>query len=237
MLSCRSCTAAYGERPVRGSTSPTGAAVTFAPSATDTGDATPTVTTDHASGSTFAIGETIVTVTATDASGNKTEKTFKITVNPIAATLAIKAAGPFEMGSSPVQLEWTSLSDGAVTFAGGTEGVCSVSAAGVLTLLGTGECSVSATQAAAGEFLAATAVPVSFQITPVPVQASLSGSVVNGTEGVPYPLTTHIQYQPMSAHSREASHTLHCDCYELSKYPLQQKEPSMPMQLSVHREG
>ena len=39
-----------------------------------------TITYSKASGSTFAVGTTTVTVTATDAYGNKTTKTFTVTV-------------------------------------------------------------------------------------------------------------------------------------------------------------
>jgi Nidogen-like/HYR domain/Fibronectin type III domain len=60
-----------------------GAAVTFSASATDTVDSSPSVTCSPASGSTFPVGTTKVTCTATDASGNSTSKSFNVTVTPL----------------------------------------------------------------------------------------------------------------------------------------------------------
>ncbi|MDU0313893.1 HYR domain-containing protein [Phycicoccus sp. M110.8] len=71
-------------------TGPDGAAVTFAPHATDTVDATPAIACDHASGSTFPLGATQVTCTATDFSGNKSAQTFTVnvadTTEPVVST-------------------------------------------------------------------------------------------------------------------------------------------------------
>lgn len=50
-----------------------------APTATDN-CSTPTITTDHASGSIFPVGTTVVTVTATDADGNHSSCQFNVTV-------------------------------------------------------------------------------------------------------------------------------------------------------------
>jgi hypothetical protein len=61
-------------------TSAAGASVTFAATATDLVTATPTITYSTNPGSTFALGVTTVTVTATDAAHNSTTKTFKVTV-------------------------------------------------------------------------------------------------------------------------------------------------------------
>jgi outer membrane protein assembly factor BamB len=59
---------------------PAGAVVSFDVSATDNADPNPQVTCDPASGSTFPIGETTVTCTATDSAGNTATATFKVTV-------------------------------------------------------------------------------------------------------------------------------------------------------------
>jgi len=62
-------------------TGPNGAVVTFVPpTASDNLDSNPDVVCTPASGSTFALGLTTVTCTATDASNNSTEKTFSVTV-------------------------------------------------------------------------------------------------------------------------------------------------------------
>lgn len=59
----------------------TSMAVTYpAATATDNCSAAPTVSYSHASGSTFPVGTTTVTVTATDAAGNHSECTFTVTV-------------------------------------------------------------------------------------------------------------------------------------------------------------
>lgn len=62
-------------------TSDTSMAVNYpAATATDNCSASPTVTYSHASGSTFPVGTTTVTATATDAAGNHSECTFTVTV-------------------------------------------------------------------------------------------------------------------------------------------------------------
>ena len=64
---------------------PSGVAVTFAtPTATDVVDASPTVGCSPASGSTFAVGTTNVTCTATDASGNSRSASFAVSVTFVA---------------------------------------------------------------------------------------------------------------------------------------------------------
>ncbi|UVK37536.1 HYR domain-containing protein [Mesorhizobium sp. AR10] len=63
-----------------------GKAVAFAATATDNVDANPTVSCAPASGSTFSIGETTVSCTATDQAGNTSDATtFKVTVNDVTA--------------------------------------------------------------------------------------------------------------------------------------------------------
>jgi hypothetical protein len=70
-------------------TSIAGAVVQLAPVATDAGDPHPVVTTTPASGSVFPIGDTLVTASARDASGN--ESTCSFTVRVEARTLAVSA--------------------------------------------------------------------------------------------------------------------------------------------------
>ena len=57
-----------------------GAVVSYDVTATDNADPNPQVTCAPASGSTFPIGETTVTCTATDSAGNTVSATFKVTV-------------------------------------------------------------------------------------------------------------------------------------------------------------
>lgn len=65
---------------------PDGAIVEFVVTATDNVDPDPTVVCDPTSGSLFPIGDTTVTCTATDASGNSSSDTFLVTVSIGAST-------------------------------------------------------------------------------------------------------------------------------------------------------
>jgi Tol biopolymer transport system component len=62
---------------------PSGAVVTYTVTATDTDDPQPTVSCSPASGSVFPIGDTTVTCTATDASGNVATGSFSIHVQGV----------------------------------------------------------------------------------------------------------------------------------------------------------
>jgi hypothetical protein len=75
-------------------TGPSGAPVSFAPTATDLVDPASVVTCDPESGSVFPLGATQVTCTATDASGNSVDKT--ITVNVADTTAPVVGAVPSE---------------------------------------------------------------------------------------------------------------------------------------------
>ena len=67
-------------RAVADANGPTGARVTFTVSATDNVDPDPTVACTPGSGSLFPIGDTTVTCTATDASGNSSTGSFMVHV-------------------------------------------------------------------------------------------------------------------------------------------------------------
>ena len=80
-------------------TSPHGATVTYAASATDIADPSPNVFCAPASGATFAIGTTTVWCTANDASGNFSAGTFDVHVKGVAEQLddlleAVTGVGP-----------------------------------------------------------------------------------------------------------------------------------------------
>jgi X-Pro dipeptidyl-peptidase len=64
-------------------TTPTGGRASWTATATDLVDPSPTVTCVPASGSFFATGDTLVTCTATDASGNSSSKSFNVHVNGV----------------------------------------------------------------------------------------------------------------------------------------------------------
>ena len=69
-------------------TDPTGAAVTFAATASDAIDPSPSVQCAPTSGTVFAVGTTTVTCTATDAAGNVATATFTVHVEGAAEQLA-----------------------------------------------------------------------------------------------------------------------------------------------------
>jgi hypothetical protein len=82
-------------------TGPSGATVTYTASATDDVSGTLTPSCSPASGSTFPLGTTTVTCTATDAAGNSTSGTFTITVRDttaptlnLPAPITAEATGP-----------------------------------------------------------------------------------------------------------------------------------------------
>src|SRR4051812_40956536 len=99
----------FGPAPVVDQTTsdPSGANVTFAvPTATDDQDPNPTVTCDHAPGSKFPVGSTLVTCTATDASGNAAQISFPVLLRgalaaggTVPATLALTLGAPANFGA------------------------------------------------------------------------------------------------------------------------------------------
>ena len=78
-------------------TGPDGAKVSYDVSATDDRDPSPKITCTPASGSTFPLGTTEVTCTATDAAGNDVSKSFSVTVQDTTApTLELPSLDPIE---------------------------------------------------------------------------------------------------------------------------------------------
>jgi hypothetical protein len=82
-------------------TSASGASVSYTASATDVVDAAPVVSCAPASGSTFPLGTTAVTCTATDATGNESTGSFDVvvgdTIGPslvLPGTITVEATGP-----------------------------------------------------------------------------------------------------------------------------------------------
>jgi HYR domain/WD40-like Beta Propeller Repeat len=69
-------------------TSPSGAEVSYTVTVTDDVDPNPTLSCDPASGSTFPIGTTTVTCTATDSSGNSAEANFDVVVKGAAEQIS-----------------------------------------------------------------------------------------------------------------------------------------------------
>jgi len=80
-------------------TGPAGAAVTFAATATDNWDLDPSVVCSPASGTTFAIGTTVVTCTAIDATGNTASGKFSVRVKGASEQLADLASAVTSVGA------------------------------------------------------------------------------------------------------------------------------------------
>jgi hypothetical protein len=97
-------------------TSPAGAVVTFASSASGGCDLAPTVACNPPSGSTFPIGLTTVTCTASNICGQITECSFTVTVNP--------PTPPTLTCSSNLTVATTSAAGAVVTYTSSASGGC-----------------------------------------------------------------------------------------------------------------
>lgn len=100
--------------------SASGAVVNFAtPTATDNSGQVPTVSCDYANDYLFPIGETTVTCTATDSSGNSAQMTFRVTIlnNKPVITLNGDAEITIERGSTYIEpgAVWNDVEDGSGT--------------------------------------------------------------------------------------------------------------------------
>jgi HYR domain/Autotransporter beta-domain len=122
------------------------AVVSFTPSATDNVGVTSLVS-SPASGSTFAVGTTTVTVTATDAAGNTDSDTFTVTVNdtqnPVATVPADITVGN-DTGQASAVVNFTPTATDNV----GVTSLVSSPASGSTFALGTTTVTVTATDAA-----------------------------------------------------------------------------------------
>ena len=127
-------------------TSSAGAVVTFSATATDAVDGPLAVTCVPASGSTFAIGVTIVTCSATDSHGNTTSGTFTVTVQDTTApVLSLPADITAEATSAAgAEVTFTATATDAVD---GSVAVISAPPSGSTFPLGTTTVDCSATDA------------------------------------------------------------------------------------------
>lgn len=111
------------------STGPGGATVAFSATATDDSDPNPVVTCTPPSGSTFPIGTTTVTCTATDASGNSTAASFSVHVRSASEQLddllkqvVSGQAGPGGSVAAKLRAAFAALNAGSQTGACGALG-------------------------------------------------------------------------------------------------------------------
>ncbi len=166
-------------------TSSLGAAVTFSVSATDVQDGTAPAIATPASGSVFPIGDTTVSVSATDSAGATTTGSFVVRVQDTTApTLTVPG---------PIVAEATSAAGAVVTFSvGATDAVSAVTpvatpASGSVFPIGTTMVSVSAVDAAGNPSTASFTVTVQDTTPPVVtapanitvIAANAAGSVVS----------------------------------------------------------
>jgi hypothetical protein len=122
-------------------TSPAGAMVSYPlPSVSDNKDPSPRVTGTPASGSVFPIGNTVVTLRATDTAGNVSTRAFKVTVRdtiaPVAAPVASPSPNAAGWNREPVTITWN-WSDGGSGVTSNCQTSTMTSAAGVAILSAT----------------------------------------------------------------------------------------------------
>jgi probable HAF family extracellular repeat protein len=147
-------------------TGPAGAAVTYTPpTATDEGGETAVVTCDHPSGSTFAVGNTAVTCTATDSDDtpSSVSESFNVTVDPAPQTITFGSLSDTLYGAAPFAVSASASSGLPVSLASTTPSVCTVSGITV-SVLQPGTCSLTANQAGNADYQAATPVTQFFAV-------------------------------------------------------------------------
>lgn len=126
--------------------------VTFTPSVSDN-CGIDTITTDYASGSSFPVGTTTVTVTATDIHGNANSCTFTVTIDSLPVVSLTLADDTFCINANPVTLAGGSPAGGLYSGSGVSNGVFTPSSAGqgsqlvTYTYTDTNNCASSGTAA------------------------------------------------------------------------------------------
>jgi hypothetical protein len=212
-------------------TAPSGAVASWPlPNATDLVDGTVPVTCAPASGSTFALGQTVVTCSAADAHGNTASKTFMVTVQDttppvisgIPANLTVGALVPSGAVASWPPPTATDLVDGVVPV------MCSPGSGSVFPL-GTTVVICSASDAHGNKSLRSFTVNVQLQDTTPPViscgkpdglwhsvdvviacTARDSGSGLANAADASFVLTTSVPFGMETANASTNSHTV-CD--------------------------
>jgi hypothetical protein len=117
---------------------------------------------------------------AANQAGNATyaaaaQATLSFAVSPIAQTIAFGPLPDQQLGAAPITLGATASSGLAVSFASATASVCAVNG-NTLTLLTTGVCTVTASQAGNATYAAATSVSQSFTVNPASSGGGTGGS-------------------------------------------------------------
>lgn len=128
-------------------TGPAGAVVTYSASATDAAPANPAVTCSAASGSTFALGTTTVSCSATDAAGNTASGSFDVVVRDTTAPAVGAMSGiAMEAVGATTTVTWTNPT--ATDAVSGSPAVTCAPTSGTAFAVGATTVTCSATDAA-----------------------------------------------------------------------------------------
>jgi hypothetical protein len=201
-------TAAYGSGTISiGATSTSTQPVTY----TSTTTSVCSVTTPGGVVALLSVGTCTVNVSQ-GAAGNYAAATtvpVSISITAGADTITVPGAVPSSVvyGSGTVSLGATSTSAQPVTYTSTTTGVCTVTTpGGVVTMLNIGTCTVNVSQAAAGNYAAATNVPVSIVVTVATdtISFPVLGTAVYGATP-PAPAATSTSLQPVTYGSSTSS--------------------------------
>lgn len=123
---------------------------------------------------TDAIGNNLVTTL------NSVGSTSGVLVDTLVAqTITFNNPGLQDFGTSPT-LNAVSSSELTVTFSSATPGICTITAAGVLTFVSVGACTINADQAGNANFAAAATVSRTFTVRPVVPGAPTIGAATAG---------------------------------------------------------
>ena len=168
-------------------TSSGGAIATFTATATDLVDPVPVVSCSKASGSTFPIGDTVVTCTATDAAHNQSHASFTVTVNdPTPPTVTPTVTGTMGANgwyTSNVSVSWATADaqSGVASSTGCDSQVVSADTTGVtFTCTATNNAGVSSDPVSVTVKRDATKPAVSFTIASIAAEAtSAAGAAVS----------------------------------------------------------
>ena len=121
-------------------------------------------TTGLVSGTPTATGSMSSLWTVTDSGNNSHTRFVTINVAKDPQTITFGTLSNVAYGASPFAISATSTSGLAVTLASTTPSVCTF-ASGMVTIVGPGTCTITASQAGNGNYSAATAVTQSFTVT------------------------------------------------------------------------
>jgi hypothetical protein len=195
-------------------TGATGAAVTFAATAADNIDETLTTTCLPASGAVFALGDTTVTCTATDAAGNIGTASFIVTVrDTVAPTLQLPTVAPVVSltPTTPVtySVSASDIVDGAVT-------ASCAPASGSAFPVGNTTVSCSAVDAQGNEATGSFVVTVTDGVAPVVVVTPAGNRTVEATSAAGAVVT----FAATATDNRDAGLTATCSPVSGATFPI-----------------